>query len=136
MNIDIDAVTRGFLECALWTASCNGQAEHDDCHGDDCDTGLDDIGYAVSDLSAADYSVARGLCADFVNLVQGIQADILNGLDAGAVGHDFWLTSQGHGAGFWDRGLGERGDLLTTWAKTFSFEEPYVGDSGTLHFDY
>lgn len=29
------------------------------------------------------------------------------------VGHDFWLTSQGHGAGFWDRGLGEVGDTLT-----------------------
>src|ERR1700723_1133113 len=22
-------------------------------------------------------------------------------------GHDFWLTRNGHGAGFWDRGLGE-----------------------------
>ena len=30
-----------------------------------------------------------------------------------AIGHDFWLTSQGHGAGFWDRGLGEVGDTLT-----------------------
>lgn len=29
------------------------------------------------------------------------------------IGHDFWLTSQGHGAGFWDRGLGEVGDTLT-----------------------
>lgn len=29
------------------------------------------------------------------------------------VGHDFWLTSQGHGAGFWDRDLGEVGDALT-----------------------
>lgn len=29
------------------------------------------------------------------------------------VGHDFWLTSQGHGAGFWDRGLEEVGDTLT-----------------------
>lgn len=29
------------------------------------------------------------------------------------VGHDFWLTSQGHGAGFWDRGLGQVGDALT-----------------------
>lgn len=31
----------------------------------------------------------------------------------GHVGHDFWLTSQGHGAGFWDRGFEEAGDDLT-----------------------
>ena len=28
-------------------------------------------------------------------------------------GHDFWLTRNGHGAGFWDRGLGEVGDALS-----------------------
>ena len=33
--------------------------------------------------------------------------------------HDFWLTRNGHGAGFWDRGLGEIGDILTKASKTF-----------------
>lgn len=28
-------------------------------------------------------------------------------------GHDFALTRNGHGAGFWDRGLGRIGDMLT-----------------------
>jgi hypothetical protein len=28
-------------------------------------------------------------------------------------GHDFWLTRNGHGAGYWDRGLGEIGNNLT-----------------------
>ena len=32
-------------------------------------------------------------------------------------GHDFWLTRNGHGAGFWDRGLGALGETLTKWAK-------------------
>lgn len=31
--------------------------------------------------------------------------------------HDFWLTRNGHGAGFWDRGLGELGNKLTKMAK-------------------
>lgn len=35
-------------------------------------------------------------------------------------GHDMTLTRNGHGAGFWDRGLGELGDKLTDWAKTLS----------------
>lgn len=38
-------------------------------------------------------------------------------------GHDLALTRNGHGAGFWDRGLGEAGDVLTDWAKSL----------GTLH---
>ena len=40
------------------------------------------------------------------------------------VGHDFWLTSQGHGAGFWDRGLEELGDTLTA---SVSGHEDIVG---------
>ena len=28
-------------------------------------------------------------------------------------GHDFALTRNGHGTGFWDRGMGEMGDMLT-----------------------
>ena len=35
------------------------------------------------------------------------------------IGHDFWLTSQGHGAGFWDRGLGDLGDKLTDTVQGF-----------------
>ena len=31
--------------------------------------------------------------------------------------HDFWLTRNGHGAGFWDRGFGEIGEKLTKMAK-------------------
>lgn len=38
-------------------------------------------------------------------------------------GRDMTLTRNGHGAGFWDRGLGEIGDLLNDWAKHL----------GTLH---
>ena len=44
-------------------------------------------------------------------------------------GHDFWLTSQGHGSGFWDGGWKIYGDMLTKLAKcypgemTISFKE-------------
>ena len=36
------------------------------------------------------------------------------------IGRDFWLTSQGHGAGFWNNGLGEVGDILTDSADGYS----------------
>lgn len=41
----------------------------------------------------------------------------------GQFGHDLALTRNGHGAGFWDRGLGDAGDALTDWAESL----------GTLH---
>lgn len=39
-------------------------------------------------------------------------------------GNDFWYTRQGHGVGFWDRGLGPIGDELEAASKAFS--ECYV----------
>lgn len=35
---------------------------------------------------------------------------------AGQFGHDLALTRNRHGAGFWDRGLGDAGYVLTDWA--------------------
>ncbi len=32
---------------------------------------------------------------------------LLSGLDLAQCGHDFWLTRNGHGTGFWDRGYEE-----------------------------
>jgi hypothetical protein len=32
-------------------------------------------------------------------------------------GHDFWFSRQGHGVGFWDRGLGELGEGLHKAAR-------------------
>lgn len=49
------------------------------------------------------------------------------------IGHDFWLTRNGHGAGFWDRGLGELGDKLTELCKQFGESNLYVGDDGKLY---
>lgn len=51
-------------------------------------------------------------------------------------GHDFWLTRCGHGAGFWDRGLGDLGDRLTALCghgTQFPPLEAYVGDDGKVH---
>jgi hypothetical protein len=48
------------------------------------------------------------------------------------VAHDFWLTRNGHGAGFWDRGLGDLGTKLTDAAKVYGTVDVYAGDNGQL----
>jgi hypothetical protein len=60
-------------------------------------------------------------------------SDDLRDLDAEQTGHDFWLTRNGHGAGFWDRGLGEVGDRLTSACRPYGEVDLYVGDDGDLY---
>lgn len=48
-------------------------------------------------------------------------------------GYDFWLTRNGHGAGFWDRGYGEAGDKLTAFAEKFGQVNVYKGDDGKAY---
>jgi len=50
----------------------------------------------------------------------------------GQGGHDFWLTRNGHGAGFWDRGAGDVGDRLTVAAHAWGECHPYVTVAGKV----
>lgn len=49
-------------------------------------------------------------------------------------GHDFWLTRNGHGCGFWEgdwpKGIGEGLDRLTQKCGTYDL---YVGDDQLVH---
>lgn len=58
-------------------------------------------------------------------------------VSAAQAGHDIILTANGHGAGFWDRGLGEAGDKLTAATRGYSFDAEFElwGDraDGTEH---
>lgn len=57
-------------------------------------------------------------------------------------GHDLWLTRNGHGAGFWDRGLDteinqkELGELLSDACKTLGSRSVYLNeDDNLVYFD-
>lgn len=71
-----------------------------------------------------------------VNAAMLAEAYNREGYSEQRAGHDFWLTRNGHGAGYWDRneleaaGLGGR---LTKAARAFGVRESYEGDDGCLH---
>ncbi len=49
-------------------------------------------------------------------------------------GHDFWLTRNGHGAGFWDGDWPEPyAEILTKIAKAYDEMETYLGDDGLIY---
>lgn len=55
--------------------------------------------------------------------------------DPSDAGHDFWLTRNGHGAGFWDGDWPEpEGSALDAEAKKFGSVDVYVGDDGLVYF--
>lgn len=57
----------------------------------------------------------------------------------GHVGHDLWLTRNGHGAGFWDDpdyyGGDKNADTLTNIAQSMGEKYLYVGDDGKVYTD-
>jgi hypothetical protein len=50
-------------------------------------------------------------------------------------GHDFWLTRNGHGCGFWENDFGteEQCAKLTAASKAFGPCELYAGDDGMIY---
>src|SRR5690606_21967524 len=52
----------------------------------------------------------------------------------GQAAHDFWLTRNGHGAGFWDGDWPEpHATKLSEAAQAFGTFDLYVGDDGRLY---
>lgn len=133
LPLDFDAAFEAYVECALWTASCNGQADHDGCQGEDCDINLDTIGYDRYDLAPETYTELRNDLAYFIDACLAERPHIFDGITPVMIGHDFCLTRNHHGAGFWDRGLGERGDWLTKQSDPYGESDLYVGDDGNVY---
>lgn len=117
-----DPTLTAYLECALWAGLDWSDETADNPEPLDEHYGIGD----VSDEARAE--LARDV-ADFCEA----NADDLADLEPGQVGHDFYLTRNGHGAGFWDRGLGDVGDRLSEAARVYGTSELYPGDDGRLY---
>lgn len=113
----------GYLETALWAETDNSTEEG----------GYPlDKNYSFSDIDPESKAKAEKDCRAF----SAKAGNLLKGLDASTVGHDFWLTRQGHGAGFWDGDYEESvGDALTELSKEFGEVYIYVGDDGKIYID-
>jgi hypothetical protein len=112
-----------YIATALWSSTDNA----DDSGGEPLDAH-----YSADDLAPATLASFTEDCADF----ETANADDLAAYQdaTGQVGgHDFWLTRNGHGAGFWDRGLGALGQRLTDNAHAYGSVDLYVGDDGLIY---
>lgn len=126
-TFDYEEAFHQYIQAALWSSSCNGtaRAAHD-CRGQDCDTPLEDLYYNPCDIHPESLVQMSKDLEDFVDGCLEEDPDVFDGIEAGQVGHDFWLTRNHHGTGFWDRGLGERGRWLTERSHPYGEASLYV----------
>ena len=102
--------------CALWSSTDEkGEPLDDYC-------GIDDFATEALETIISE-------CSDF----QQRNISALAAVDPESAGHDFWLTRNRHGAGFWDRGWGEVGNELTRAAHAYGECDLYIGDDGQVY---
>lgn len=108
-----------YLEAALWTSTSED------------DTPLDTI-FSIQDFSELAIAQAVEESNSFIKKNRK-DLDASGGSD-GQHGHDFWLTRNGHGTGFWDRGY-EKGVGKRLTDRAHAFGEIYVyARNGKLDF--
>ena len=105
---DFDDAYDALIECALWSSLAWGPTP------DDEPISADEL-HSEWDI---DDAIRQELRSDVRAFMEDEEADLGDMLPQ-QIGHDFWLTREHHGAGFWDRGLGERGDRLTKAAQCY-----------------
>lgn len=88
-----------------------------------------------TDKEIADESIESMLSEiqNFLVTINNLRLRLPSNYTIENVGHDFWLTRNGHGVGFWDRGLGDLGDELTKHAEACKCSDLYVGDDDLIY---
>ena len=121
---DNSAAARDFAErawlhyatCALW---CSYEPWDDD------DDTLQERGFTTDDITS---DSERDHRAELESLAFTCWRDISDlNMSAEQFGHDTWLTRNGHGTGFWDRGYPQAvANRLTEAARGLGGCDPYV----------
>lgn len=113
MMPELDEFTVGFLKAALWSSS----DERDDIGGEPLD--------ANYDISDFDHDCLHELVKECESFQVANRETYSRNWSDEQAGRDFWLTRNGHGAGFWDRGH-ENGDKLTKASEAYGPVDLYV----------
>jgi len=116
----MDRFTTAYIEAALWSST----DESDEQGGEP----LDD-NYGFDDIAEETLASILDDCKAF----QRDHADDIGG-ELEQAGHDFWLTRNGHGAGFWDGDWEDIiGQRLTDASDVYGSVDLYIGDDGMIY---
>lgn len=107
---------QAYIECALWSST------------DDDWQPLNET-FSISDIDPATllemFIDCQGFWFDHRQLIAGRESE---------AGHDFWLTRNGHGAGFWDGDWPEpAATILDKGSRPYGEYSLYIGDDGKVY---
>lgn len=133
-----DAFTQAYIECLLWSSTAYGSPEEtkaDPNHEGNFDSSFQSCGYDEFTPEAL-----KRILEDCENFQQANAALLKRWYTEASetperAGHDFWLTRNRHGAGFWDRWSSgtpqdEIGRQLTDAAHAYGSSDPYWTPEG------
>lgn len=123
-KIKISNDTLSMLETALWsTMDYFDESPDDGPYGPDT-FHLEDA-FSVSDIPLEFQVKCQNYLNDFIDRARPLFTE--EELNESPIGHDFWLTLHGHGAGFWD-GDYESGDEITEIVRKMRNERGELED--------
>ncbi len=116
----LNEFTRAYIECILW-------AETDDAAGEPLDANYGAEDFTLETMQSIIEDCRRFQEANRADLAQ-YGADELGG-------HDYWLTRNRHGAGYWDRDFlpHDARERLTQAAHNAGELSIYIGADGLLY---
>ena len=116
-SVQLTQFSRAYIQCALWSSS------------DDNDIPLD-RNYSYKDIAIQTLQAMQNDCDKF-------QSDNFDDIsdDLELAAHNFWLTRNGHGSGFWDcdEYSNESQTILSASSEKFGTYDLYIGDDNQIH---
>lgn len=119
-ELNINEIVKHYLYAALWTAELD--SKHD----------ADDFGFGEQY-----YEAVRDI-GDFLNKAVrflGPYEEHFGKETESQLGHDFWLSRNGHGAGFFDHSLGGSEQELQKIARAFSERYVFESEAGNVFIE-
>lgn len=116
-----------YIETALWSST------------DDQGIPLDNSKYADTELAPETLKRFETDCTrfqtEYAKVISGLDDSVLRSFPPDShIPHDFWLTRNHHGAGFWDGDYPEPiATQLTDLAHSFGECDLYIGDDNKIH---
>lgn len=155
-GVELSARTVSYLETALWSSSvmlpaaegelidyCMDVDEDHPLHGINEQDDLDEH-FSIEDIDEESLRNAEAVVNAFFDslVIQDLYRRALEFADDDQIAHDFWLTRNNHGSGFWDGGYGDRsnpanclGNELTTLCDSYREVYLFIDNDGKLHFE-
>lgn len=134
----IETITKHYLIALLWTMPGDDDYENPGDNIALCDLPQETIQQATDDVVAFVSSCGVLFDQAMACFADGYGRHPDAGSAEAAFGHDFALTRNGHGCGFWDRdneGLPKfLGYALTRVCESFGEANLYIGDDGRAYF--